>query len=263
MKSQAIIIPGGYRSGTTALCAALDEAGVYSGDWLNTQWESADIYGWTTVQLNHANKRNEKWSEVVPHDYMPDPEFVARLRGFRERMDNCGSSHYFIKDPQIARILPAFAAVWPDAQYIVSDREVAQTLYSQRDRERIGKIHLGHIRSRNCYMNNIWYWITKAKLKYHVVGHAAMSTPDSAKLEEMALNQYLGFGVPLIKNWKHNINARSVEDILSAQQVASYQQTACTSPQQGVTEAVEETEGRTSEDGQEAQSPTSPLSYDV
>jgi hypothetical protein len=257
-RSTAICIPGGYRSGSTALCQALVEANVFAGDYIITQWENADIWAHCSVELHKAHADKRLIEGTIPHHYQPSPQFVARLQEIKTKLDNCGHEFYFIKDPQIARLMQAFVAVWPDAKYICCDREAYQATLSQRKREKIGPIKVDHLRRRYAYTMNMWHFIMYHQLDCHILSHSAMSDPVAAEMEERALGQFLGFGVPLRDNWKHHVNARALEDLTFSPLSSSGQPISCASQKPSVSEDASDTAEHTSQGEQEAQSPVCP-----
>ena len=262
MKGKAIICPGGYRSGSTTLCNALLDAGVYGGDRFLTHNE--DREAWESNAGEHVSAREEKRLDETssPYRYDVDPWYVKRLMEIRQKFENSGREWYFIKDPQIARAMKAYALVWPDAHYVVCDRENHQALLSQRAREKVGHIQIGHIRRRSMYMDNIWYYCMSKNLNAHVLSHAGMSTPESAKMEELSLNYFLGFTVPLIKHWKHHVNIRSMEDMLFKPPVSSGPPTACACNKPDACADSMDIEANTLPNEQEAPRRTFPQGHD-
>ncbi len=261
-RSVGVIIPGGYRSGSTTLCKALLEAGVYGGTKFLTHMEDRRIWEANGGELVSCKEENRMNDNASPFKYEPDPWFVNRLADIRDHYEKCGRPYYFIKDPQIARFMKAYVMVWPDAKWIVCEREGHQAILSQRHREKCGHIQIGHIRKRSLYMDNIWHYCMANHLHTHLLSHAAMGSPLSAEAEECALTHFLGFRVPLIKNWKHNTQIRDSEDLLFEPPV-SYDQLnadACRKPD--ASEDGEGTAGSTSEGEQEAPPQTCPQDRD-
>jgi len=128
-----VIIIGLARCGTTDLQRRLVKAGYATDDWLVQGDEPTDLVGWNESEYNY----NPPYLSP-PFPYDPNPYFKDRLRAYRDRVEHgLGSVPYVIKEPRIYMFLKVYAAVWPDAHYILCERSQQSVYLSQAKRRKM------------------------------------------------------------------------------------------------------------------------------
>lgn len=199
--SQAIIIPGVYRSGTSFLGHALNDAGISMGDWQIGHAEEGDIWAWNQAE----GKNNPPDTRRTPFKYHPSDQLLTRLQDYRTRRDR--EPVYGIKDPQIGQYMTAYVKIWPDAKYVVCLRNPVSSMWSQRDRghfvEDDREAMVLHFR----YMYNIVQLCVIHRLEVHFFNYDG----DMAQ-EERALNKFLGVQLDLASRWKWKCAGREDYD---------------------------------------------------
>jgi hypothetical protein len=151
MNSEAIIILGMHRSGTSALAAVISMLGVAPGNKLQPAeaevnpkgfWEHTDI---VVLHEQLLETLGSSW-----HDDRPLPEYVwssLDLTAFRQKIvailhrDFGATSKWLIKDPRMCRLLPLWRGIFQELsckpRFILVVRHPAEVASSLRKRDNL------------------------------------------------------------------------------------------------------------------------------
>ena len=191
-----IIIPGIFRSGTTYVTTAIENAGVKMNDWKMQFNEDADIWGW-----NRCEKlTNEVDGRTVPFSWEPSKDFLERLQWYKDR--NEGKSYGF-KEPSIIHMIKAYAMIWPEAKYILCVRSALSSIWSQRAR---GNIETSDLNSLGVYGQHISNFCAVAIL--HKLNVHFFNYDGDSEQERQGLSDFLGLDISF-DDWKWSPGYRS------------------------------------------------------
>ena len=193
-----VIIPGMYRSGTTALVRALERVGFIPGNWADQYREPAEITGWNRCEKN----TNPPSHATCPFTYKASDEFEVRLQLWR---DQYAELNTVIKDPQIAPFLAAYAEVWPDAKYVLCLRNPLSAIWSQRKRGNIGDefTDVDSLGAHCQMVSNVMAVANIRGLDLHLFNY-----DGDIEAEQTALSAFLGTDIDLAAGWEWGQQSR-------------------------------------------------------